>query len=77
MIRFLLVLCSTYCLSAADPVMLSGDWVPSDPHQIFMKGNSAEHPNANLIFRIFVDSIDTPQPQPVKPASRKPKPDKN
>ena len=37
-----------------------------------MKGNSEEHPDAYLIFRIFVDSIANPKPvKQKKPTSKK------
>lgn len=35
---------------------------PKVKNQLFMKGNSQEHPEAYLIFRIFVDSIEQQSP---------------
>ena len=34
MIRHFALFASVGCLSAADPIMLAGDWVPTNPHQI-------------------------------------------
>lgn len=39
--------------------MLAPEETPSNPQQIVLKGNAEEHPDAHLIFRIFVDSIQT------------------
>ena len=39
--------------------MLAPGEEPPSPDQIVLKGNAEEHPAAHLIFRIFVDSIQT------------------
>jgi len=39
-------------------IMVPPGGEPKNKNQLFMKGNSEEHPDAFIILRIIVDSID-------------------